>query len=255
MNSTRLSEAEIARYFEQGYLLLPGLIAPDALERYDKRFVSFVEAKLKPPPQMKIMRDIMVVKGAVEPETPLHAINKMMSFEDDPELYDYVLQPKLLDAIRSLLGDDIYSLSTNLFNKPPGIDGRHPLHQDLRYFRIRPAEKIVGVWTAMLPATRETGCLAVIPGSHKGELLEHAEPDWEYVNHAFFGIENIDLDKRVHVEMMPGDTLLFHPLLIHGSGRNHSRSFRRAISAHYAAGGCDSPARDWKQGKQVRHIG
>ena len=254
MNATRLSEAEIVQYFEQGYLLLSGLIAPDALARYDERFISFATAELEPPPQMKIMRDIMVVKGVVEPETPLHAINKMISFEDDAELYEYVLEPKLLEAIRSLLGEDIYSLSTNVFNKPPGIDGRHPLHQDLRYFRIRPAEKIVGVWTAMLPATRETGCLAVVPGSHKGELLEHAEPDWEYVNRAFFGIEDIDLDKRVHIEMAAGDTLQFHPLLVHGSGRNRSQSFRRAISVHYAAGDCESPVRDWKRGKQVRHI-
>jgi phytanoyl-CoA hydroxylase len=36
--------------------------------------------------------------------------------------------------------------------------------------------------------------------------------------------------------MDPGDTLLFHSLLIHGSGRNKTQRFRRAISAHYARG-------------------
>ncbi len=250
----RLSDSEIERYFEQGYLLLPGFIDADALARYDARFVAYASGNLLPAPEMKIMRDIMVVKGVVEAESSLHAVNKMISFEDDPELYGYVVESNLVGAARSLLGEDIYSLSTNVFNKPPGIDGRHPLHQDLRYFRIRPADKIVGVWTAMLPANRETGCLAVIPGSHKGELLEHAEPDWEYVNHAFLGIRDIDLDKRVHIEMSPGDTLLFHPLLVHGSGQNRSQSFRRAISVHYAAGNCESPVRDWKQGKRVRHI-
>lgn len=32
---------------------------------------------------------------------------------------------------------------------------------------------------------------------------------------------------RVHLEMGPGDTVLFHPLLIHGSGRNRTNGFRK----------------------------
>jgi phytanoyl-CoA hydroxylase len=38
--------------------------------------------------------------------------------------------------------------------------------------------------------------------------------------------------------MQPGDTVFFHPLLLHGSGRNRSDGFRRAISSHYAAAEC-----------------
>ena len=40
--------------------------------------------------------------------------------------------------------------------------------------------------------------------------------------------------QRVHLEMNPGDTVFFHPILLHGSGRNRTENFRRAISAHYA---------------------
>ena len=60
-----------------------------------------------------------------------------------------------------------------LINKPPGVDGRHPLHQDLLYFPFRPADRIIGTWTAMVPCDRTNGCLVVVPGSHKGPLLEH----------------------------------------------------------------------------------
>jgi phytanoyl-CoA hydroxylase len=38
--------------------------------------------------------------------------------------------------------------------------------------------------------------------------------------------------------MAAGDTVFFHPLLVHGSGRNRSDGFRRAISAHYGNVGC-----------------
>ncbi len=32
---------------------------------------------------------------------------------------------------------------------------------------------------------------------------------------------------RVHLEMQAGDTVFFHPLLIHGSGRNRTKGFRK----------------------------
>ncbi len=249
-----LSQDEIDRYFEDGYLVLRELIDAESLAVYNARFLDFVEGREPLADDMKIMQDVMVVKGAVEPPSPVHGVNKLLCLENDPTLFGFASHPRLVAALQSLLGDEIYSLSSNVFNKPPGVDGRHPLHQDLRYFKVRPADRIVGVWTAMLPATREHGCLAVIPGSHKGDLLPHENPDWDFVNFGFYGIDEVDVDARVHVEMAPGDTLLFHPLLIHGSGRNRSGDFRRAISVHYAAGDCESPRGDWQHQQFTRRI-
>ena len=39
--------------------------------------------------------------------------------------------------------------------------------------------------------------------------------------------------------MLPGDTIFFHPLLIHGSGPNITQGFRKAISTHYASSHCE----------------
>ena len=113
--------------------------------------------------------------------------------------------------------------------------------RDLRYFAIRPADRIVGAWTAIRRCTRENGCLAIIPASHRGKLAEQAEPNWDRVNFGFFAAKDVDIKARVHVEMEPGDGLFFHPLLIHGSGRNRSSGFRRAISVHYASIDCERP--------------
>ena len=252
---TMLSEEQRESYQSNGYLLLQGLIDTESLERYNHRFIEFVEGKADPASEMKLMQDVMIAKGAVVPETPLHAINKLLNFEDDPDLYQYVRHPALFETVVELLGShELYSIVTNIFNKPPGVDGRHPLHQDLRYFRLRPPESIVATWTAILPSTRRSGCLAVIPGSHKGRLLKHANPDWEYVNFAFYGIEAPNLEDRVHIEMEPGDTLLFHPLLIHGSGRNRDTKFRRSISTHFARADCVSAGEDWRRSSRVRPL-
>jgi phytanoyl-CoA hydroxylase len=150
----------------------------------------------------------------------------------------YARHPALLDCLESLLGPEILFVNSMVITKPPGVDGRHPLHQDLLYFGFRPGDAVVGTWTALEPVTRQNGCLAVLPGSHRGELLEHDVPDWEYVNFGFLGVKGVGAAAdRVHVEMDAGDTLLFHSLLLHGSGQNRTDGFRRAISVHYARTG------------------
>ena len=81
----------------------------------------------------------------------------------------------------------------------------------------------------------------VIPGSHrKYNLLVHGYPkNWSGpINKAYHAIQlpgngvNELLSNRVHLEMEPGDTVFFHPLLIHGSGANLTDRNRRSISVH-----------------------
>jgi phytanoyl-CoA hydroxylase len=85
------------------------------------------------------------------------------------------------------------------------------------------------------------GCLCVVPGSHRGQLFKHEYPNDGVVNKAYHGIQGLteaDALKMVNVEMDVGDTIFFHPLLVHGSGRNNSAGYRKAISCHYASCDC-----------------
>lgn len=246
--------AEQRHYQEHGFVLLPGFFPEEAITRFDERFVALVEGRVARPDGLVVMRDVEVVRGAVRPRDALHAVNKLLSFEDDPVLFDYALHPPLLEAVRTLVGPELRTISTNVFNKPPDVDGRHPLHQDLRYFTLRPAEAIVAAWTAIDRCRPENGCLAVVPGSHRGALLQHGDPDWEWVNSGFFAADDAPLEDRVHIPMEPGDTLLFHPLLIHGSGRNRTQGFRRAISAHFASAACTRPPGSRKRQPVTRAI-
>jgi len=44
----------------------------------------------------------------------------------------------------------------------------------------------------------------------------------------YYGIMDYDPSQyRVHLEMEAGDTVFFHPLLIHGSGMNRTSGFRK----------------------------
>jgi phytanoyl-CoA hydroxylase len=234
-------EPEQRRFYdENGYLLLRGFFEAKELEPWSERFVAICEGRVPAAEDMLVMRDVMVAKGAVKADSRLAEIAKIQDFHNDPVLFDgYAKHPKLLDMVEAFVGPDIKSIHNMLINKPPGVDGRHPLHQDLLYFPFRPADRIVASWTALEPCTRENGCLVVVPGTHRGELLEHERPDWDYVNFLYVGVKGVGAQtRRVHLEMEPGDTVFFHPILLHGSGQNRSNGYRRAISAHYASAAC-----------------
>lgn len=239
MSESPITDEMVEHYREHGYVVARRLFDATCLGRWKTRLEDIVEGRTPPSEGMLVMRDVMVVKGAVNANSKMEATAKIQDYEKDPVLWSYVTDDRVLDGVERLIGRNVFSIHTMLINKPPNVDGRHPLHQDLLYFPFRPADLIVATWTALEPVTRDNGCLVVVPGSHRGELLPHENPDWEYLNPAYFGVKGVDAStERVHLEMDPGDTVFFHPLLIHGSGRNTTQGFRRAISAHYGSLDC-----------------
>jgi phytanoyl-CoA hydroxylase len=260
MTASPFAAADLERYAEDGYVVVPGLFQESDLAAWRDRLQAIADEVVPPARDMLVMRDVMVAKGAVTPRSRLAAIQKLQDFHHDPVLFGYASHPALLDRVEAFVGPDVKCIHTMLIAKPPEVDGRHPIHQDLLYFPFRPAERIVSVWTALERCTRENGCLVVLPGTQRGGLLPHELPGWEYVNAAYFGAKEVSAaSERVHLEMEPGDTVFFSPLLLHGSGRNRSDGFRRAISAHYASSACrylpgGEGARAFRHYKLVRGV-
>ncbi|KAL1438792.1 hypothetical protein MTO96_047720 [Rhipicephalus appendiculatus] len=228
-------------YEDNGFIIIRNLVPLRDLEVYKKRFQDIADGKVKVP-GLVVMKDI----SKVDADHSEQVVNKLQELYMDDVLFSYCTLPQILDYASSFCGPNLTAVHTMLINKPPdtgALTSRHPLHQDLYYFPFRPADRIVCAWTALEKVTRENGCLVAIPGSHHGELLEHGYPEWEGgVNKMYHGVKGLAdsaFDKRVHLEMEAGDTVFFHPVLIHGSGANRTKGFRKAISCHYAASECE----------------
>lgn len=229
-------------YEENGYILIKNLIPANELEIYRQRFIDIADGKVARAPTMTAMKDIALADKRQMGE---QNFTKLQDWQDDPVLFSYCKHPLITKYVESVIGPSFKSIHTMLINKPKDIgmgSSRHPAHQDLWYFPIRPCDKICATWTAMQHIDQKNGCLYVQPGSHKqGELYKHTYPNDGIVNKAYHGIHTLtekDSEEMLHVEMEIGDTLFFHPLLIHGSGRNNSDGYRKAISTHYAASDC-----------------
>ncbi|GAB1598013.1 phytanoyl-CoA dioxygenase, peroxisomal-like [Argonauta hians] len=235
-----LTDEQCAFYKDNGFLVIKNLVSKENLSRYVERFRQLCvgEASIA---GMDIMKDIAADRPEYVPGKK--AIAKIQGFQDDEVLFEYCCLPEILKYVESIIGTNIMAMHTMFINKPPDSGSkttRHPMHQDLHYFPFRPAEKIVCSWTPIVKVNRENGCLVVIPGSHKRPLQPHGYPNWANgVNKMYHGILNYEIeDSLIHLDMEPGDTVFFHPLLFHGSGKNSTSQFRKSISCHFASSNC-----------------
>lgn len=240
----KLTDEQRKQYLDDGYVVIKGLLPPEKVQLYNQRFADIANGKVPRTKIMLLMRDVTIAKTDLQGE---NHITKLQEFQDDEVMFNYSKEPAVLEVVKALIGNKTLAIHTMFINKPPDTGSGtsvHPSHQDLFYFPHRPVEKLIGVWTAMVPVNRQNGCLYVLPKSHQaGALLPHTyPPGGEAVNKGYFGIHTLtDEEKRnfVYLEMEPGDSIFFHTLLIHGSGPNHSKAPRKACSTHYASKDCE----------------
>lgn len=134
-----------------------------------------------------------------------------------------MLDPRLVDRIADLIGENIQLHHTKLFIKPPEQGAPFPMHQDYPYF---PHEKhtMLAAIVHFDDAPVEKGCVCVVPGSHKLGPLEHSpEGGWH------LPVEQYPLEKAVPVPAEAGDVVVFSYLTIHGSGVNTSKEARTTL--------------------------
>ncbi|MDB6169530.1 MAG: hypothetical protein JWM88_2394 [Verrucomicrobia bacterium] len=133
----------------------------------------------------------------------------IVSFVDQrPGLCALLDHPGILESVGNLIGPDFNYVSSD-GNYYTGETGWHrdSLYQSNSYIKIA---------LYLDPVTRDTGCLRVIPGSHRDaglamwrdEDLRAAEGNW--------GVHQRDLP-AYPIESQPGDVLLFNHRTLHAS--------------------------------------
>ncbi|MBI2302698.1 MAG: phytanoyl-CoA dioxygenase family protein [Armatimonadetes bacterium] len=95
---------------------------------------------------------------------------------DGPAVFHLITHPRLLDLAATFCGDEIIASSVyRLRPKIPGYAyGAVPWHQDSGYLEpFCDDALILTVWLPLVDATRERGCLWVIPRAHRGGVAPH----------------------------------------------------------------------------------
>ena len=140
--------------------------------------------------------------------------------------------PTLVQAVQNLLGEDLLLFRSTLMLKPAHHGSPHALHQDSSYWPMQPPS-LVTASIALNQATPENGCFKVIPGSHKWGLKQWGDIAKKQ-DEAIANRKDIDLSGQIDISLGAGSALLFHSLLVHGSGPNRSPHSRNtALYAYF----------------------
>lgn len=170
-----------------------------------------------------------------------------------PFVAGLVRHPAILDAVESIIGPDILLWDSAFIVKEPGGGKRVSWHQDLTYWGIAPDDGVVSIWLALAPATVESGCMKMIPGSHLGPSLPHRDT-FAADNILTRGqeIDGIDEARAVDVVLQPGEMSLHHGRVVHGSQPNRSADRRIGFNAQYIAPHVRQTVGAWDSATLVR---
>ena len=144
--------------------------------------------------------------------------------------------PDILDAVEQLIGPDILVYNVTYIIKEPNTATHVSWHQDLTYWGLDSDDQ-VSLWLALSDASADSGCMRVIPGSHRLGRQQHivGEEDDDNVLFQNQRVADIDENQAVTCALGPGQASLHHGWLLHASAPNRSEDRRIGLNVQYIA--------------------
>lgn len=214
--------ASYKEYFvKNGFVLIKHLFTPEEAEEL-KREAAAVMAK----------------NGVA------NQVGVFLGFASESSLFkEAARKPALTNVLKEIIGDYVIFLNDKIVFKNASTDFGSPWHQDYPYWN---GSHKYSVWIALDDATRENGCLRVIPGSHLTGVINHdgkAADDKGFESR--LNETDVDKTKIVDLQVSRGDAIVFHDLLIHASYPNTSGTDRWALISTYKDGTKEDPVYPW----------
>ena len=150
-----------------------------------------------------------------------------------------VRAPRLLNAVRDLIGPDVAVENSFLVIKWPGRNFEVPWHQDGINDRLElDPGRSVAAWLAITDAPPESGCLQVVPGSQRyGYQPYEVEAATGAARGRALGVRVDEGEHGVPVPVRAGSGLLMDTRLIHSSPSNRGSGIRVGLNVRFVAPG------------------
>ncbi len=206
-------------------------LTPAQIEQYGRDGYTLVKQPLFAPDKFARLRAIFEESLAREGSSGMDMIHTR-----DARLLEFLLSPEVLDLIEPVVGPNIGLWASHFISKDPFAGKATPWHEDSSYWngQVSTMERICTVWLAIDEATKENGCMAVIPGTQRGGFSEYEAVDTEgNIFPSQIKADQVDEAKAVYFELKPDECSLHEARIIHGAQANTSDKRRAGYTLRY----------------------
>lgn len=209
-------------YADDGFVVVRGLLCPDAVRRAFDEAVSLRERRqdLVSTRNLRCRWQTNARTGECQFETFDPIIDLA------PACHALALDERLLDLLATLYGEQARLFKDKLIYKPPGCPG-YALHQDWIAWPGFP-RSFLTVLVPLESATLDNGCTVAYPGYHKAGCLSPEDGQYHPLPEG-----TVDEARAVPLELEPGDVAVFGGFTPHRSAENRSPRWRRQLYLSY----------------------
>ncbi|MCC6848797.1 MAG: phytanoyl-CoA dioxygenase family protein [Deltaproteobacteria bacterium] len=223
-------------YADVGFIIVRGLLR-SYMEPMLVEIRQAVELAYRELPEAKMERHgLLTPSGGVFSRVgERQLICAPLTLPTSPAMRRYANDPLFVSLLDVLLAHEVHMIgSGQVMYKVANGGVETGLHQDASYTKDFGFKEVVAVFTYVVPTSIERGCIWLVPYSHRLGLLPHQEEG----DHAgVVAPGTADWEHAVPIPGSPGDTLLWHFNVLHGSRPNVTAEDRPAVVIRYGRRG------------------
>ncbi len=217
-------------YFENGYLLLEGLVSPELIHRLREATDRMI-ARSRSVTTSDAVFDLEPGHSANEPR-----LRRLSSPVDhDPAYWEFASQSVIADVAADLVGPDVKYHHSKLNFKWSKGGEEVKWHQDISFWPHTNYSPLT-IGTYLLDVGEDQGPMGILPGSHKGPLFDQYNSDGNWVG--CLGDETLaqlDLDRVNYLTGPAGSVTVHNCRAIHGSKANQAAKGRPLLLNTYSS--------------------
>ena len=150
--------------------------------------------------------------------------------------YQLAIKPDVLDIVEAMIGSDILLYNVTYIIKEPHSPSHVSWHQDLTYWGLSHDDQVT-MWLALSVADEASGCMRMVPASHRAGRMDHdiSQHDKNNVLLQSQTVHNVDETGAVLCPLQPGEASFHHGWTLHASMPNKSHDRRIGLNVQYLA--------------------